>query len=310
MASSPENSSLARAKPDYTKIQNESKSLITQGRYDDALQNLTWYFNHVLEYKPDEVGVRRSFALSDWIELGRSYPKARQALVDIRDQDMQKFNETMSPSSLLSDISGAIPGFSLVGKQSRFELFQDIFSINVYLEDSGANDALIKMVITKDPRLARQMGYRVGDDAFDTLVKRSTNAAGPGDVGEGQSGFAAIRGQWETLRKWEVHLANMHEQQQKKMDEFWAQQGRKPPSVPMGLKPEPGEPPKVADKIFVDKTSQLIEILVANDHQADAQKVRDQALALLDDPRLKSAVVDAGQRIQKRSTPTSAPEAK
>ncbi len=310
LAALPETSPFAGAKPDYTQIQNETKSLMGQGHYEEALQRLTWYFNHVLEYDPDQVGVRRSFTLSDWVELGRSYPKARQALIDIRDQEIQNFIESTPPSPLLSDISGAIPGFSRVRKQSRFELFQDISSINGYLGDDDANRALIKTLVAKDPRLAQQMGYRVADDAFDTLVKKRVNAVGQGDVGDGQPGFAAIRQQWEFLRKTEVRLANMHEQMQKKTDEFWAHKGQKPPSMPMSPMVQLGEPPKVADDIFVNKTFQLIEILIANNHRADAQKIRDQALALLDDPRLKSAVSDVEQRIQKRSTPTPAAETK
>jgi hypothetical protein len=102
----------------------------------------------------------------------------------------------------------------------------------------------------------------------------------------------------------------MHEQMQKKTDEFWVQKGQKPPSMPMSPMVQLEEPPKVADDIFVNKTFQLIEILIANNHRADAQKIRDQALALLDDPRLKSAVSDVEQRIQKRSTPTPASETK
>jgi hypothetical protein len=43
----------------------------------------------------------------------------------------------------------------------------------------------------------------------------------------------------------------------------------------------------------------LIEILVATDHKADAEGIRDQAIAVLDDARLKSAVDDAAQKVGK-----------
>jgi hypothetical protein len=42
---------------------------------------------------------------------------------------------------------------------------------------------------------------------------------------------------------------------------------------------------------------ELIEILVGAGKAADAEKVREQAVALLDDPRLKPAVADAESRI-------------
>ena len=51
---------------------------------------------------------------------------------------------------------------------------------------------------------------------------------------------------------------------------------------------------------FVGQTRQLIEILIGTGHKADAEKIRDQAVAVLDDERLKSAVTDAEKRIQQR----------
>jgi hypothetical protein len=262
-----------------------------------------WYFNHALEYQPGQVGVRLSFALSDWVELGRSYPKALQALIEIRDHDLQLLNESMPCAPWIQDISSAIPGFSRVFRQSRFALFQDIYRINSCVLDSDANKALLKALVAKDPRLAQSMGYKTGDDAFDVLVKKAAN--GTGSIGDGQAAFGAIRQQWEFLRKSEVRVANIHEQGEKKMDEYWAQQGQKPPA----MLPQ-RELPKAADHIFINKACQLVEILVASGHKADAQKVRDQALALLDDARLKSAVTDAEEKLQKRSTLGGTPEAK
>ena len=54
-----------------------------------------------------------------------------------------------------------------------------------------------------------------------------------------------------------------------------------------------------ADTRFVGHVSQLIEILVGAGHKADAESIRDQAVALLDDARLKSAVSDAEKKIGK-----------
>jgi predicted Ser/Thr protein kinase len=289
-------------KPDLTKIRDEIKTLVDQTNYDEALQRQIWYFNHALDYDPSLVGVRLSFTLSDWAELGRSYPKALQALVEIRDRDMQVFNEGMRYPHWFKEISSGLPGFSRVEKRSRFDLFQDISSINGYLGNDDAKGALVKTLVAKDPQLAQHMGYRITEDAFDALVKKNTNAASHGDTGDGQAAFGAICQQWITLKKAEVHLAKIYEQGQKKTDDYWAQKGQKPPAMLI-----PMEPPKAADRIFVDKTRQLIEILVANNHQADADQIRDQALALLDDTWLKSAVSDAAVKIQKPSAPANNP---
>ena len=287
-------------KPDPTKIRDEIKTLMDQAHYEEALQRQIWYFNHALEFDPSLVGVRLSFTLSDWVELGRSYPKARQALIEIRDRDMQVFNEGMRYPHWFKEISSGLPGFSRVEKRSRFDLFQDLSSINGYLGNDITNNVLVKTLVAKDPQLAQHMGYRTTEDAFDALVKKSTNGVSHVDIGDGQAAFGAICQQWITLKKGEVRVAKIYAQGQKKMDDYWAQKGQKPPAMlpPMG-------PPKAADSIFVDKTRQLIEILVANGHQADAENIRDQALALIDDPWLKSAVSDAQKKIQKQSAPTN-----
>jgi hypothetical protein len=50
---------------------------------------------------------------------------------------------------------------------------------------------------------------------------------------------------------------------------------------------------------------QLIEILVATGHEEEAEKIRGQAVAVLDDARLKSAISDAQEKTRKQK-PASA----
>ena len=61
------------------------------------------------------------------------------------------------------------------------------------------------------------------------------------------------------------------------------------------------EPPKFADNNFVGQIRQLIEILVGADRKPEADKIRDEALTVLNDDRIKSAVTDAEQKIQKQT---------
>jgi hypothetical protein len=70
--------------------------------------------------------------------------------------------------------------------------------------------------------------------------------------------------------------------------------------------PTPVRPPdttarmkKWAEDRFVGGTVELIEILVGVGRKAEAEKIRDQAVAVLDDARLKSAVSDAEARVRK-----------
>jgi hypothetical protein len=84
------------------------------------------------------------------------------------------------------------------------------------------------------------------------------------------------------------------------------QQFRQAHPSPAGV-PGPLDRTREADKRFVGNVTQLIDILVGAGHKADAEKIRDQAVALLDDARLKSAVSDAEKRNQQRSLRTGNP---
>ncbi|HKB15254.1 MAG TPA: hypothetical protein VKF62_04275, partial [Planctomycetota bacterium] len=60
------------------KVLDEAEALREQGKYEEALQKHIWIHEHSLEQDAAFVGVRLSYALSDWIELGAKYPKARE----------------------------------------------------------------------------------------------------------------------------------------------------------------------------------------------------------------------------------------
>ncbi len=75
------------------KILADAKKMMDQGRFEEALQRQIWYHNHALEYDQGQGGVRLTFALSQWIELGRHYPKAKTALIEIRDRDSRALME-------------------------------------------------------------------------------------------------------------------------------------------------------------------------------------------------------------------------
>ena len=63
-----------------------------------------------------------------------------------------------------------------------------------------------------------------------------------------------------------------------------------PPAMNSGL---------VATNSFVKRVCVYVDILVAAGQKTDAEKIRDEAVAILDDPRLKSAVSDAERKIGK-----------
>jgi hypothetical protein len=66
----------------------------------------------------------------------------------------------------------------------------------------------------------------------------------------------------------------------------------------------------MATNNFVGQVRTLVEILAGAGEQPVAEKIQGEALAVMDDARLKSAVSDAAASIQKRSRPAATPAAK
>jgi hypothetical protein len=114
-------------------------------------------------------------------------------------------------------------------------------------------------------------------------------------IGDPQTAFESIRQSREQMKKMEDQWATRRQEQAKRFEEM-AKTNSLYTNTPAPFLPEP---PRLADKNFVGQTRQLIEILVGVNRKADAEKIRDEAVAILDDPRLQSAVSDAEQKTRK-----------
>ncbi|MBL9135396.1 MAG: serine/threonine protein kinase [Verrucomicrobiales bacterium] len=247
-------------KPNPEKIRQEANDLMNRGRYEEALQRQIWYHHHALEQDPALSGVRLSFALSDWIELGRRYPKARQALEDIRKTKTHEFAED----------------------RGHFNLFLDIKSINHYLGEEESTYALFQSIEQRDPALARQCYFAVEE----WLARRGEYALCQKYMGDPQQRFQTIRNALQLER---THIKGMADERARIADDNrkrgWTNAWPLPDASEAML--------KSTNDRFVNQTRQLIEILVATGRTDVAARIRDQALALLDDARLTSAVSEA-----------------
>ncbi len=257
------------AQPDFANILSEAKGCMDQGDYEGALQRLIWYHNHS-RFDPAQAGVRNSFALSDWVELGRRYPKARQALLEIRAADAREFSEG----------------------RGYFGLFLEVSSMNRELQEPDATLALFRQVEAGDKKLAQQCFAIVEG----LLVQRGEYEKCLDYLGDPQAAFERIRQSWQQMKNFEEQSAARREQT-KRFQEM-AKTNPLYAHLPMGP-----ELPKFADNNFVGQARQLIEILVATGNQADAEKIQGEAAAILDDARLHSAVSDAEQKISSATAP-------
>ncbi|MDZ4404111.1 hypothetical protein [Prosthecobacter sp.] len=112
----------------------DAKRFAKEGAFAEALERHEWFHEHALAYQPSYYGVRLSFALSSWRELGTKYPPALEALKRIRDRDTARVH---------------------AGDASD-EVFHDVVSINHALGDDDATMSLFKRIERQQPDVAKR----------------------------------------------------------------------------------------------------------------------------------------------------------
>jgi hypothetical protein len=116
-----------------------------EGRFAEALNEYIWFHDHVLDDEPSMRGVRLSFALIFWHELGGQYPPARAALQRVRNEKTRILEQ---------------------GSQD-WELFDDVIAINQELGNDEATYDLFCLIHNASPNLAEQCA----DAAMPAIVK-------------------------------------------------------------------------------------------------------------------------------------------
>lgn len=139
-----------------------AKRLAAAGAYAEALERHEWFHHHALEHRPSLYGVRLSFALSAWAELGAKYPPALVSLRQIRDRDTELVR---------------LPG-------SSDSLFHDVVAINRALGDNRATMTLLREIEHAWPELARRRFRFMSEEAFnsdgDLFVRYTPDLVGYG----------------------------------------------------------------------------------------------------------------------------------
>jgi hypothetical protein len=95
--------------PDPQVILNETLDDVRAKRYKMALAKHVWFFENALSIQPGMVGVRLSFALSYWKQLGEEYPPAMAKLRSIQDGLEKKAN-------LGKDLSNTTPDLAAINR--------------------------------------------------------------------------------------------------------------------------------------------------------------------------------------------------
>lgn len=72
--------------------------------YEEALERHIWYHENALKYDQAQYGVRLSFALGSWVQLGKAYPKALEALRSTRDQTLATYRKSPSDALMFGEV--------------------------------------------------------------------------------------------------------------------------------------------------------------------------------------------------------------
>ncbi len=123
--------------PDPSRILDEAQDDARNGRNKAALAKHIWFHNNALKHNRALYGVRLSFALSYWGNLGKKYPPALTELRKIRDKAAESV---------------------LKGNTPR-ESFRDFAAINEQLRENGETAELFSQLDRKKPKVAKTVYF-------------------------------------------------------------------------------------------------------------------------------------------------------
>jgi hypothetical protein len=173
-------------------------------------------------------------------------------------------------------------------------LFNEVHGINQYLGDDEASYTLFQSIEPRDPQLASQCYFVVEHQ----LVDKGEYEICRKYMGDAQSRFQLDCSQYQMSLDQEARMTGLRHRQEEQEEQMRQQHGWTnlpafhPPDTSAFLK-------KSTEDRFVSNIRDLIEVLVATGDKSEAKDLQKKALAVLDDPRLKSAVSDAEARAKK-----------
>jgi hypothetical protein len=119
---------------DPRQILKEARHAVRRGAHAEALQKYVWFHHHALEHNPGLGGLRLSSAITEWLELGKTYPPALDALESV---------QALNLRSLRS------------GSNNRRE-FHDVAAINERLGRSELTTSVFREIAERQPEFAKE----------------------------------------------------------------------------------------------------------------------------------------------------------
>lgn len=131
----------------------QARQLVKSRQYAAALEKYIWFHDHALDADRSLAGVRLSYAISEWVNLGEIYPSARKALESVRDAKAESLMEGRLDASLFHDVASINRALGQV-ERTR-DLFKTIAGAHHIVAEKCFHFALESLVHTKEFGLAR-----------------------------------------------------------------------------------------------------------------------------------------------------------
>ena len=126
-----------------------------EGRHEEALQQFIWFHEHALEEDRALYGVRLSFALAYWKELGDIYPRALRELKRLRDRKAETLLCGAGNRGLFHDVEAI--NETLSQQVKTYTLFVRLLKVQPELAKACASLALPAIVRIGKFRLAEKL---------------------------------------------------------------------------------------------------------------------------------------------------------
>ena len=149
-------------KQDMRKYMDDTHTLVKQGKYAEALERMIWFHNHALEHDPAMCGVRLSFALLYWNELGKVYPPALEALIKDRDDKTALLESGKDECLFFADVAAI--NRELKEDSKTIELFRKLDKDHPALAERCWIFARRNVMEAKDYALARKYSKDIASE--------------------------------------------------------------------------------------------------------------------------------------------------
>ena len=138
---------------DPKEVLRDARQCVKSRDYLAALEKYIWFHDHALDVDRSWVGVRLSYAVSEWADLGKLYPPALTALKEVRDAKTSSLIKGDGDASLFHDVVAI--NRALEQEESTRDLFRTIAATDRGLAEKCFRFALESLVSANEWSLAR-----------------------------------------------------------------------------------------------------------------------------------------------------------